>query len=86
VLISEIRCLPDGIFNGNETSSTWKKRKKREKSGSVSPDHPVGKQTSRSFATLAAILQRADMTLFILVSLQPCYQQTGASYCLARNN
>lgn len=83
MLISEIRFLPDGIFNGNETSSALKKK---EKSDSISPDHPVGKQTSRSFATFAATSQRADVTLFILVSLQPRYQQTGASYCLARNN
>lgn len=80
MLISEIT---DGIFNGNETRRMKKKKEKRKKqqkkSDSISPDHPVGKQTSGSFAIFAAISQRPDMMLFVLVSLQLHYQQTGAS-------
>lgn len=75
MLISEISFLPDGIFNGNETRSI-KKKTPPKKSDSVSPDHPVGKQTSRSFAAFAAISQRPGMMLFVLVSLQPHYHRS----------
>lgn len=55
------------------------KKKQPRKSDSISPDHPVEKQSSRLSATFAAISQRPAVMLFVLMSLQPRYQQTGAS-------